>query len=150
MMSMRSLWVLPLVALLAITGCDRVDPNSPLGQRKAIFKDMLKTNEDLGGMLRGRIPFDEEKFATLAQHLDEVSRKPWQHFPQAKEEHSEARDDVWQQQEKFKTLAQELEAATAALAARTQQQPFTANDVRKPQKAVEQACEKCHDAFRIY
>ncbi|RZI79389.1 MAG: cytochrome c, partial [Pseudomonas sp.] len=43
-----------LVASLALLGCDRVDPNSPLGQRKAIFKQMLNTSEDLGGMLRGR------------------------------------------------------------------------------------------------
>ncbi len=47
-----------LLACLTLSACGGVDPNSPLGQRKAIFKQMLKTGEDLGGMLRGRIPFD--------------------------------------------------------------------------------------------
>ncbi len=47
-----------LLAGLTLAACDRVDPNSPLGQRKAIFKQMLKTSEDMGGMLRGRLPFD--------------------------------------------------------------------------------------------
>ena len=45
-----------LLACLTLSACGGVDPNSPLGQRKAIFKQMLKTGEDLGGMLRGRIP----------------------------------------------------------------------------------------------
>jgi cytochrome c556 len=42
-----------LLACLTLSACGGVDPNSPLGQRKAIFKQMLKTGEDLGGMLRG-------------------------------------------------------------------------------------------------
>ena len=37
-----------LLACLALSACGGVDPNSPLGQRKAIFKQMLKTGEDLG------------------------------------------------------------------------------------------------------
>ena len=43
-----------LVAVLALVGCNRIDPNSPLGKRKAIYQQMLDTKEDLGGMLRGR------------------------------------------------------------------------------------------------
>ncbi len=65
-----------LLAALALSGCDRVDPNSPLGKRKVIFKDMLKTSEDLGGMLRGRLPFDGLKFADGALKLDSLSHQP--------------------------------------------------------------------------
>ncbi len=43
---------------------------------------MLKTSEDLGGMLRGRLPFDGVKFADGALKLDSLSHQPWQHFPQ--------------------------------------------------------------------
>src|SRR5450830_1182784 len=69
-----------LLACLALSACGGVDPNSPLGQRKAIFKQMLKTGEDLGGMLRGRIPFDGAKFAEGAVKLDALSHEPWKHF----------------------------------------------------------------------
>ena len=41
---------LPLFAALLLAGCDRVDPDSPLGKRKAIYQAMLDTKEDLGGM----------------------------------------------------------------------------------------------------
>ena len=78
--------VLAAVALgAALSGCERVDPNSPLGKRKVIFKDMLKTSEDLGGMLRGRLPFDGVKFAGGALQLDNLSHQPWQHFPQVRD-----------------------------------------------------------------
>lgn len=69
-----------LLACLTLSACGGVDPNSPLGQRKAIFKQMLKTGEDLGGMLRGRIPFDGPKFAEGAVKLDALSHEPWKHF----------------------------------------------------------------------
>jgi len=62
-----------LLACLTLSACGGVDPNSPLGQRKAIFKQMLKTGEDLGGMLRGRIPFDGPKFAEGAVKLVRAS-----------------------------------------------------------------------------
>ena len=65
-----------LVACLALSACGGVDPNSPLGQRKAIFKQMLKTSEDLGGMLRGRLAFDGQKFADGAVKLDALSHQP--------------------------------------------------------------------------
>ncbi|WP_369294138.1 cytochrome c, partial [Klebsiella pneumoniae] len=47
---------------------------------------MLKTGEDLGGMLRGRIPFDGAKFADGAVKLDALSHEPWKHFPSVREE----------------------------------------------------------------
>ena len=58
---------LPLFAALLLAGCDRVDPDSPLGKRKAIYQAMLDTKEDLGGMLRGRIPFDGTAFTSGRQ-----------------------------------------------------------------------------------
>ncbi|NQD95298.1 cytochrome c, partial [Pseudomonas sp. CrR25] len=91
-----------LFACLALSACGGVDPNSPLGKRQAIFKQMLKTSEDLGGMLRGRIAFDEQRFVTGAAELDRLARTPWQHFPAVKEEaDSSAKDEVWQRQAQF-------------------------------------------------
>src|SRR5690606_34366017 len=88
-----------VVATLLLAGCERIDPNSPLGQRKAIFKDMMQTSDELVGMLRGRIIFDEEKTVACAQHLYVISRQPWQHFPQVKDsERTSACDDAWQRQ----------------------------------------------------
>lgn len=145
----RTLLLLALCGL-TLTACDRVDPNSPLGQRKALFKQMLNTSEDLGGMLRGRIGFDEQRFAEGALKLDQLSRQPWQHFPQVREENSSARDEVWQRQERFDQLARDLEASTAALVAASAQAPLKPAALAAPVDRVEQACKACHEEFRVY
>jgi cytochrome c556 len=149
---MKSKLLLALLACTLIAGCDRVDPNSPLGKRQALFKDMLRSSEDLGGMLRGRLSFSEQRFAEGAIRLDELSRQPWQHFPQVREADadSQARDEVWQRQERFQQLARELEAATAGLRGAAQIKPLRAEALAVPVAKVEAACKACHDEFRIY
>jgi cytochrome c556 len=139
-----------IVVLTMLVGCDRIDPDSPLGKRKAIYQEMLDVKEDLGGMLRGRLEFDAEAFSAGATKLDQLSRQPWQHYPAVKEAQSDARDDVWQQQERFNKMARELEARTAALVATTTQKPVTPNSVTQAFQQVEDACEACHKEFRAY
>ncbi|MDN7140346.1 cytochrome c [Pseudomonas sp. JQ170] len=138
-----------LLACLTLTACGGVDPNSPLGQRKTIFKQMLKTSEDLGGMLRGRLAFDGQKFADGAVKLDALGREPWKHFPQVREEdESSARPEVWQQQARFQELARQMEASTAELVAVTRTQPLQAAQLTAPMNKVEAACKACHTEFR--
>ncbi|MDH4563582.1 cytochrome c [Pseudomonas sp. BN411] len=150
-MNAKKIFILA-AACLSLAACGGVDPNSPLGKRQAIFKEMLRTSEDLGGMLRGRISFDEQRFATGATKLDQLSREPWQHFPQAQEgdADSAARDEVWQRQERFKELVRELEASTGQLASAAQARPFTAQGVAPLVQKVEDNCEACHKEFRAY
>lgn len=138
-----------LLAALALNACDRVDPNSPLGKRKVIFKDMLKTSEDLGGMLRGRLPFDGVKFAKGAVKLDTLSQQPWQHFPQARDGgDSSARAEVWERQSRFHDLARQLEGVTGELVDATRGQPLDAAQLKGPMDKVEAACKACHTEFR--
>jgi cytochrome c556 len=138
-----------LLAALALTACDGVDPHSPLGQRKAIFKSMLKTSEDLGGMLRGRLPFNGQTFAEGAVTLDELSHQPWQHFPQVRDAgDSSARAEVWERQARFQDLARQLEGVTGELVAVTRAQPLDAAQLKGPMDRVEAACKACHVEFR--
>ncbi|WP_300654242.1 cytochrome c [Pseudomonas sp.] len=149
-MKLKSLFL--VVLALTLTACGGVDPNSPEGQRQAIFKKMLKVSEDLGGMLRGRIPFKEQRFVSGAAELDQLARTPWQHFPQVKEEGGEtrAKDEVWQRQERFQQLARELEANTAALVAATAALPLKSTDLAAPVQRVEDSCKACHEEFRAF
>ena len=138
-----------LLACLMLSACGGVDPNSPLGQRKAIFKQMLKTGEDLGGMLRGRIAFDGQKFADGAVKLDALSREPWKHFPQVREEdHTSAKDNVWQQQARFQEMSRDLETATGELVIASQVQPYKVSNLGPAVQKVEDACSACHKQFR--
>jgi cytochrome c556 len=149
---MRLKILLPLlVAGLALTGCDRVDPNSPLGKRKSLFNEMLGVSEDLGGMLRGRLPFEPEAFQLGAERLDRLAHEPWQHFPQvADTDGSAARDEVWQRQARFQELARELEAATGELLVASREAPKDKRRLRPAVQKVEDRCEGCHQEFRIY
>lgn len=138
-----------LLTCLTLTACGGVDPNSPLGQRKTIFKQMLKTSEDLGGMLRGRLAFDGQKFADGAVKLDTLSREPWKHFPQVREDdETAARAEVWEKQARFQDLARQLEAATGELVAVTRIQPLKPAALAAPTDKVEAACKACHTEFR--
>ena len=148
-LSFKSKLLVILLAGLSLGACERLDPNSPLGQRKAIFKQMLKTSEDLGGMLRGRIAFDGPKFAEGAFRLDALAHEPWKHFPQVREEdHTSAKDDVWQKQARFQQLARALEAATGELVVASQVQPYKASNLGPAVQKVEDACSACHKEFR--
>lgn len=143
--------VLAAFACLTLAACGGVDPDSPMGQRQAIFKQMLKTSEDLGGMLRGRVPFNEQRFVDGAAELDRISRTPWQHFPQVKDEgDTRAKDEVWQRQARFQELARETEAATAALVAATTATPLNSAELVAPMQRVEDSCKACHEEFRAY
>jgi cytochrome c556 len=147
-MTFKRLFVV-LLACLTLSACGGVDPNSPLGQRKAIFKQMLKTGEDLGGMLRGRIPFDGAKFADGAVKLDALSHEPWKHFPQVREEgHTSAKSDVWEQQARFQGMVRDLEHATGELVIASRIQPYKASNLGPAVQKVEDACSACHKAFR--
>jgi len=140
-----------LFIFMFLAACGGVDPNSPLGKRKAAFKQMLNVSEDLGGMLRGRIKFDEQAFVEKAALLDEVSRLPWQYFEEAPDaDKSSARDDVWQEKERFMELARELEGTTARLVQSTVQQPLNPDVLATRVDLVEKACENCHQEFRVY
>ncbi|CAE6887975.1 MULTISPECIES: cytochrome c [Pseudomonas] len=143
--------LLLVCACMALAACGGVDPNSPLGKRQALFKEMLKVSEDLGGMLRGRIPYDEAGFITGAAELDRLSREPWQHFPQVRDdERSKANPEVWERQEQFQKMARDLEQTTAALVQATSAPPLRRSELEPAVQAVEDSCEACHKAFRAY
>ncbi|TXG94111.1 MAG: cytochrome c [Rhodocyclaceae bacterium] len=138
-------------AVLLLCACGGVDPNSPMGKRQALFKEMLRTSEDLGGMLRGRLPFDEARFAAGAAELDKLVRQPWQHFPQVRDEgDSRAKDEVWQRQERFQQLAEAQMASVAALAGAAAQPPLSTAALAPLVAQVEADCKACHSEFRRY
>jgi cytochrome c556 len=149
-MKLKTLYL--VVLALALSGCGGVDPNSPQGQRQSIFKQMLKVSEDLGGMLRGRLAFKEQAFVDGAAKLDQLTRTPWQHFPQVRDdgEESRAKDDVWQRQARFQELARAMETSTAALVAATAAKPLKPDELVAPMQRVEDSCKACHEEFRAF
>ena len=141
--------LVPVLACVMLSACGGVDPNSPLGQRKAIFKHMLNTSEELGGMLRGRLAFDGTRFSEGAVKLDALAHEPWKYFPQVKEtDQTSATDEVWKNQARFQALARQLEAATGELVVASRVQPYDISRLSPAVQQVEDACSGCHKVFR--
>lgn len=140
-----------LVAVLALSACGGVDPNSPAGKRQAAFQEILKVSEDLSGMFRGRINYDAERFRAGATELERLSHTPWQYFPTVQEgEQGRASDAIWQRQEQFHELARDFEAASAALLSSADAEPESERRAaqEKAMQRVEDSCKACHQLFR--
>ncbi|BCL76089.1 hypothetical protein JHS3_18250 [Jeongeupia sp. HS-3] len=135
-------FALALIAAALLAGCSKTDPDSPGAQRQAIFKDMLRTSEALGGMIRGRSSYDAASFQAGALKLKALASAPWSHFPEfdASGPSSAGAAD-------FHAAAQKLESAATQLAAQTGT-GVTMADVRPHFAAVEESCTACHKQFR--
>jgi len=81
-----------------------------------------------------------------------LTRTPWQHFPQVRDdgEESRAKDDVWQRQARFQELARAMETSTAALVAATAAKPLKPDELVAPMQRVEDSCKACHEEFRAF
>jgi len=141
-----------LVLAILLIGCKPEDPNSPPALRKALFKQMLHESENLSGMLRGRLAFNAAQFAQGAEKLAELSKAPWQYFPQpeAGEKVGNAQASIWQKQARFKELAKALEVAAHQLQQQAAVPPLSQQALSAPMQAVEQACKACHQEFRRF
>ncbi len=142
-------WV--VLACLLVSGCRGADPDSPEARRQAVFKQMLVSSEELGGMLRGRLAFKPERFAEGARELNALAARPWQYFPPpAGDERSTARPEVWEQHARFEAFAQQLQVATEALQSAAGRPQGSVDQLQPALGRVEAACKRCHEAFRAY
>jgi cytochrome c556 len=144
-------FVLSLLLAGLLTGCaDQVDPNSPEGQRQAIFTKMLNQTEPMVGMLGERIPFDGEAFTAHARRLQELANQPWEHFPEPGDspQRNAARPEVWSDPLGFALRIGDFETSAALLALAAGERVEEPDQVREPLRAVQQACKACHDNYR--
>lgn len=136
---------------LALTGCsNEADPDSPEGQRQAIFKQFLQHSEPMGGMLRGRLAFDGDAFAHHTQALAESADSPWLLFPEPGDtrQKNAARPEVWSDPQGFSQAIDRYQEAISDLATVTAQGVDSPEQVDELFNAVQQSCKSCHDSFR--
>lgn len=147
-MSRPAVLLLVVVTLLSACGGEPEDtrPGQPVAHRRAAFKEMIKSFEPMGSMLR-KDRFNAPQFASLATSLVAVRDKPWQYFgPDTQYPPSKATDAVWSQPEEFEARRKAFFAATDKLAATAGTQ-----DARVAKAAfaeVEKTCRHCHETFK--
>lgn len=141
-------WVV-LVAVLGLSACGHEDthPGQPVTKRKLVFKQMLRTLEPMGLIVRGKNSYDSAQFLQLATKLQSLSTQPWQYFtPDSNYPPTRAKPDVWNKPAEFKQAQQKLIAATDQLA--NVAKSGNLDTIRPAFGAVESSCKACHQQFR--
>jgi cytochrome c556 len=131
-----------LLTLLALTACQRTDPNSPVALRKVEFKHMLKSREAIHAMLNGDKPYDQAQLLKAAIDLNQASSRPWKYFPEFALDKNPKQATL-----DFHLAADHMQQESAALVAAVQAGQ-SEDRLRGAYKAAENACIRCHQQFR--
>ena len=112
--------------------------------------DLMDTQKDamkvLGGMAKGKVPFDAAKAAAAAHEIEKTSTKIPDLFPEGTGGHpSEAKPEVWTQWDEFTADAEALTKAATALKVALEGE---APEWKAKFKGVIDACKTCHKTFR--
>ena len=134
---------------MLLGGCGEPEdtyPGQPVTHRRAAFKDMLRTFEPMGVMLRTDV-YDPQRFAAMLARFMPLRDKPWQYFPAgALYPPSKAKPQVWSEAEKFKALKDEFLVRSDRLNALAGSEDRAA--VAAAYTALSDNCKQCHDAFK--
>jgi cytochrome c556 len=121
-------------------------PGQPVAHRRAAFKEIIKSFEPMGAMMRSE-RYDSQKFAALAASLRAQRDAPWQYFmPDTQYPPSHAKDEVWSHPAEFEAGKKAFFEATDKLAAIAGTKD--ANVAAAAFYATEKTCRDCHDAFK--
>jgi cytochrome c556 len=138
-----------LVGLLFSAGAQAqfAKPEDAIKYRKAAFTVMGTHFGRIGAMVQGRIPFNAQMAQANAAIVEELSRLPFDAFPQGTNTgDTRAKAEIWSQGDKWKTQSDNMVRAVAALnaAAKT----GNADSLRAAFGQAGQTCKACHDDFR--
>jgi cytochrome c556 len=140
--------VLLSAALLAACGAEPEDtgPGQPVAHRRAAFKELLKSFEPMGVMIRDN-KYDPQRFAVLAASVKTLREAPWQYFgPGTQYPPSHSKDEVWSRPEAFEADRKAFFDATDKLAAVAGTKD--AKVAAAAFQAAEKTCRNCHETFK--
>ena len=145
----RSLLVAGVVlAVVSGAAFAQVKPEVMVKQRQAVMTLQGKYFGPIAGMASGKVsPYNADVVARNATYLENLSQMPWDGFdPGTKDVKSAALPAIWEQNAKFRELADRLQTETGKLAqvARARDQA----GVKAQFGAVGKVCGACHESFR--
>ncbi|MBS0319764.1 MAG: cytochrome c [Proteobacteria bacterium] len=146
-----------MAATVAATACltfahpavaQDVKPDRAIKYRQSVLRAMDYNMDILEAMVKGETPPNKEVAAQSALFVEQLSHMPWSGFGPGTDQGAptKARPEIWKDPEKFKSLQNDLMAATAKLAASAK-----SGDVAQWKgdfSAVADACRNCHRSFR--
>lgn len=144
---LRAAFILSITLLAACGEPEDTRPGQPVKQRQQAFKDIIKSFEPMGVMLR-KGSYDAERFGKFATELVTKRDLPWSHFgPDTNYPPTKATPEVWSQPEAFEKEKQGFIAATDKLQAAVQSGDKTS--IEKAYDTVHDSCKSCHKQFKV-
>jgi cytochrome c556 len=115
--------------------------------RKAAFTLMVENVKPMGGMAKGKMPFDKEQFAMRAANLKALSDMPWEFFiPGSGEGETKAKPEVWSDPEGYKAAADKFKQEVAKLVEATSGDDEKAMIAQYGKTA--KTCKSCHKEYK--
>lgn len=138
-----------LSAATLLTACGEPEdtrPGQPVKQRQTAFKDIIKSFEPMGVMLR-KGNYDAERFEKFTAELIVKRDLPWSHFgPDTYYPPTKATAEVWSQPAQFEQEKQAFIAATDKLQAAVLGKDK--DKIGAAYEAVHDSCKSCHKQFK--
>lgn len=138
-----------LLTVILLAACGNVEdtrPGQPVKTRQMAFKDILRSFEPMGVMLRDN-RYDAGKFAALAAEVITKRDAPWPHFgPDTNYPPTKATDKVWREPEQFERDRKALFTASDELLAAAESKDK--QRIEAAYKATYDACQTCHKQFK--
>ena len=116
--------------------------------RKSVMVIIVQHFKQMGAMVQGKAPYDQQAFADNAAVVKVMATLPWEAFlvPGSDKGDTTLSSAVFSKTEAFKKTASAFEASTAKLEALSQNADLKA--IRAQFGAVAKSCKECHKPFR--
>ena len=132
-----------------LTACGEPEdtrPGEPVKQRQTAFKDIIKSFEPMGVMLR-KGTYDAERVEKFTAELIARRDQPWGHFgPDTNYPPSKATPEVWSKPAEYKKPADEHQALIVKLAEAAKGGDLA--QIRPAFGAAQKTCKACHEVFK--
>lgn len=122
-------------------------PEDAIEYRKAAFQLIRYQIGDMGDMLKGKVPFDAERFKQRANNAAHLSAMPWEAFPAGSDKGAtDALPAIWSDRATFDKKAQAFAdyAQKLAVAAESGDKKVIGAAFKNWAKG----CKDCHNSFK--
>ncbi|MBE0366687.1 c-type cytochrome [Pseudoalteromonas aurantia] len=123
------------------------EPEDAIEYRKAAFQLIRYQIGDMGDMLKGKVPFDADKFAQRANNAASLSSLPWEAFTAGSDKgDTSALPAIWSDRAKFDAKAKSFAEYAQALAVAAQS--GDKKTIAPAFKNWAKGCKDCHKSFK--
>ena len=136
------------VGLAAVAHAQQNRAAQQIKYRQAVYTVLGTQFGIMGAMAQGRAPWDAKAFATAADRAAFISTVAPDTFPPGSESGAptEAKPEIWRNQEEFGRMMRDLQDKTRALA--TAARSGDQNAAKAALGAAGQTCKACHDKYK--